>query len=276
MSYRFALWGVIIGLGAGIGSLSAQNVLFVGNSLTYVPRENLKVGKAVELNGGPGGGVPGLFEALAVAGGKTPVVSMETVAGRNLAFHYASRRTLIDQSWDVVVLQDFSTSPQVERASPPTSLEKLRDVVVARNPRVKVYVYETWRQMDRLKNEANASVESLHADLHGIYTAAVKDFGLSGRAPVGCAFAAAVREGLADDPMTEAVEGSVKIWGKDNLHQSDTGSYLAALVFYGRLYGEDPRKLPADNPVAVRLRMPAKTSERLQAIAWEALQADPL
>jgi len=273
MRFSFPVCGAILGLSAGVAALSAQSVLFVGNSLTNSSGLN-GVGNAVELTGRPAGGIPTLFEALAVAGGKHPTVSMVTAGGKNLAFHYAERRELIDQVWDVVVLQDFSKAPQTERASPPTNVEKLRDLVVARNPHVKVYLYETWREFKRVGKGDTVTVEGLHAGLHEIYTAAVKDFGLSGRAPVGCAFAAAVREGVADDPTTPEAEGAVRLWGKDDFHQSEVGAYLAALVFYGQIYDEDPRKLPTGNLVAKRLRLSAETSARLQAIAWEALQAD--
>lgn len=274
------MFAALAGVSAGAASLSAQNVLFVGNSFTFVPR-SLSVGEAVELNGGAAGGVPSLFQALAVAGGKSPVVTMEAVGGKHLSFHYETKRELIDKPWDIVVFQDYSTGPLIENGkresyeSFRTNLEKLRDLVRAQNPDVKIYVYETWGRPDRVMKGNIPSVESMHEELHQAYADAVKDFGLAGRVPVGCSFMAAVHEGVADNPATaDVVEGPVKIWGGDNYHQSGIGAYLSALTFYGRIYDADPRELPADNVAAEHVKLDAETSKKLQAIAWEQLEAN--
>ncbi|HEY9249848.1 MAG TPA: hypothetical protein VIO38_11975, partial [Rariglobus sp.] len=221
-----------------LGSLQAQSVLFVGNSFTFTPR-NVGVGTVTELNpGSPPGGVPALFQALAEAAGKKPSVSMETVAGKALSFHYEQRRELIDRPWDIVVMHDVSFGPLVERGdsrlfdSFRVHVGKLKDLFVAQNPGVKIWLYETWARPDFVKSGRFASMESMQAGLQKAYRDAANDFSLQGWVPVGDTFLAAVHKKISDNPATPESEGPLNVWGKDDHHQSPLGSYLAALLFY--------------------------------------------
>jgi hypothetical protein len=258
--------------------LQAQNILFVGNSFTFVPRD-VGIGTVTELNADKPGGVPALFQTLAVAGGKNPTVSMETVGGKTLQFHYETRKELIDKPWDIVVLQDYSTGPLLGENGDTKSFDSfrahvplLRDLFVAQNPQVKIWLYETWGRPDQVTKGRFATVEDMQAGLHKSYSEAARDFDLQGWVPVGDSFLAAVHQGLADNPATPEVEGPLHIWGKDNYHQSSIGAYLSALNFYGRIYNADPRELPSDNAVAQHLQLSPEDSQKLQAIAWEQLQ----
>jgi hypothetical protein len=258
--------------------LQAQNILFVGNSFTFVPRD-VGIGTATELNNDKPGGVPALFQTLAVAGGKNPTVTMETVGGKTLQFHYETRKELIDKPWDIVILQEYSTgtlpgqngdtkSHDAFRAHVPI----LRDLFVAQNSKVKIWLYETWARPDVVMKGRYATIEEMQAGLHKAYSEAARDFGLQGWVPVGDSFLAAVHQGLGDNPATPEVEGPLHIWGKDNYHQSAIGAYLSALNFYGRIYDADPRELPADNAAAKHLKLSPEDSQKLQTIAWEQLQ----
>jgi hypothetical protein len=259
-------------------ALHAQSVLFVGNSFTFVPRD-VGIGTATELNADKPGGVPALFQALAAAGGKNPAVTMETVGGKTLQFHYETKKELIDKPWDIVILQDYSTGPLPAADGSTKSLDsfrahvpKLKALFTAQNPKVKIWLYETWARPDLVTKGRFASIEDMQAGLRSAYSAAAKDNALQGWVPVGDTFLAAVQQGLADNPATPAVEGPLHIWGKDNYHQSALGAYVSALLFYGRIYDADPRDLPADNTAAVHLKLSAEDSKKLQALAWEQLQ----
>lgn len=261
-----------------VSSLQAQSVLFVGNSFTFVPRD-VGVGSATELNADKPGGVPALFQALAVAGGKNPTVTMETVGGKTLQFHYETKRELIDKSWDIVVLQDYSTGPLLGQNGETKSLDsfrahvpKLKDLFVAKNPAVKIWLYETWARPDLVMKGRFATIDEMQAGLRSAYSTAAKENALQGWVPVGDTFLAAVKQGLADNPATPAVEGPLHIWGTDNYHQSAIGAYLSALLFYGRIYDADPRALPADNTAAAHLKLSADAAAKLHALAWEQLQ----
>lgn len=258
--------------------LQAQSILFIGNSFTFVPRD-VGVGTATELNKDPAGGVPAIFQALAVAGGKSPAVTMETVGGKTLQFHYETKKELIDKPWDIVILQDYSTGPLPAPDGGTKSLDsfrahvpKLKALLAAQNPSVKIWLYETWARPDVVMKGTYASIEDMQAGLRSAYSTAAKDNALQGWVPVGDTFLAAVKQGLADNPATPEVEGPLHIWGKDNYHQSAIGAYVSALLFYGRIYDADPRALPADNAAAVHLKLSPADSKKLQTLAWEQLQ----
>ena len=260
-------------------ALHAQSVLFVGNSFTFVPRD-VGIGTATELNKDPAGGVPALFQTLAAAAGKNPTVTMETVGGKTLQFHYETKKELINKPWDVVILQDYSTGPLPDVDGGTKSLDsfrahvpKLKELFVAQNPQVKIWLYETWARPDLVTKGRFATIEDMQAGLRSAYSTAAKDNALQGWVPVGDTFLAAVHQGLGDNPATPAVEGPLHIWGKDNYHQSAIGAYISALLFYGRIYDADPRALPADNAAAVRLKLSTADSKKLQALAWEQLQS---
>lgn len=258
--------------------LQAQNILFVGNSFTFVPRD-VGIGTVTELNADQPGGVPALFQALAIAGGKHPTVTMETVGGKTLQFHYETKKELITKSWDIVILQDYSTGPLPGQNGDTKSFDsfrahvpKLRDLFVEQNPKVKIWLYETWARPDLVTKGRYASIEEMQAGLHKAYSEAARDFALQGWAPVGDSFLAAVHQGIADNPATPEAEGPLHIWGTDNYHQSAIGAYLSALVLYGRIYEADPRELPADNAVARHIKLSSADSQKLQALAWQQLQ----
>lgn len=262
---------------AGLAPVAAQNVLFVGNSFTFYPGQQ-GIGEVHDLNGKHYGGVPELFQVIAESAGKSPVVHMETEGGKNLRFHYEDRRHLLDRAWDVVVLQDLSTGPLIEngnRASHDSfraHVEKFKTLFAARQPDVKIWLYETWGRPDLVKKGRVTSIDVMQDRLRAAISAAARDFDLAGYAPVGGAFLAATRQGVADNPATELIEGELRLWGKDDYHQTAVGSYLAALVFYACIYDADPRELANDNPAADAIQLSPADSKRLQVIAWESLR----
>ncbi|MFH1498793.1 MAG: PEP-CTERM sorting domain-containing protein [Verrucomicrobiota bacterium] len=267
---------LVVGLAAT--SLCGQQVVFVGNSFTFYPGTK-GIGRVTDLNNGKGGGVPEIFEVLARAGGHKPEVHMETVGGKNLRFHFLEKDFLLDRAWDVVVLQDYSTGPLINGDDTKSHdafrlyLLRFKTLFTAKNPDVKIWLYETWGRPDLVMKGRFDSIATMQAGLTKAYSEAARDFGFAGHAPVGSAFLAAVRGGLADDPSTADVEGPLKLWGPDNYHQNQVGTYLSALVFYGSIYAEDPRTLPADNAAAIASGLSPEQSRSLQALAWERLQA---
>ena len=81
----------------------AKTILFVGNSFTYgelSPVKSYKANTVTDLNRSGIGGVPALFKAFAVQAGLDYDVSLETVPGVGLDYHYAEKRSLLDRRWD--------------------------------------------------------------------------------------------------------------------------------------------------------------------------------
>src|SRR6185436_20303612 len=100
---------------AGTQPAAAKTILFVGNSFTYgalSPVQTYKANTVTDQNKTGIGGVPALFKAFAMQAGLDYDVSLETVPGVGLDYHYAEKRALIDSTWDDVVLQSFSTLDQ--------------------------------------------------------------------------------------------------------------------------------------------------------------------
>src|SRR5882672_4672988 len=124
----------------------AKSILFVGNSFTYgelSPVKTYKANSVADLNNTGIGGVPALFKAFATQAGLDYEVSLETVPGVGLDYHYDEKRALLDRKWDEVVLQSFSTLDQ-KHAGDPALLVKFTgvfsDMLHKRNPDVKIYL----------------------------------------------------------------------------------------------------------------------------------------
>src|SRR5450432_4058064 len=90
------------------GTAQARTVLFIGNSFTFGANSAAHYYKpetVTDLNGpGPNGktagGVPAMFKALTKEAGLDYTVSLETVGGKGLDYHYAEKRATIDKAWD--------------------------------------------------------------------------------------------------------------------------------------------------------------------------------
>jgi len=106
--------------------------------------------------------------------------------------------------------------------------------------------------------------------------------GFAGVIPVGDAFQLAVDQGVAkadgfygtDGTYTPALpQGKINLWWDDYLHASKFGSYLSALVMFGKLTGIDPWSLGASEKAAADLGILPGDAVKLQRIASEQLQA---
>jgi hypothetical protein len=103
--------GVLAAL-ATVQPVFAKTILVVGNSFTYgelSPVRTYKTNTVTDLNKSGVGGVPALFKAFTAQAGLDYDVSLETVPGVGLDYHYAQKRAVLDRRWDEVVLQSFST-----------------------------------------------------------------------------------------------------------------------------------------------------------------------
>src|SRR5262245_43150152 len=174
----------------------AKTVLFVSNSFTYgelSPVKNYKASTVTDLNKTSVGGVPALFKAFATQAGLDYDVSLETVPGVGLDYHYAEKRALLDRAWDEVVLQSFSTLDQSHAGDPAllvTYTGIFSDMLLKRNPGVKIYLTATWSRAD-LTYQPGAPwygkpIAQMAKDVDSGYrVAAQKTPGIAGVVPVG-------------------------------------------------------------------------------------------
>jgi len=270
-------------------------ILFVGNSFFhghFQPVLKYNTGTIIDENAavpqrsprhennGPWGGIPAIFKKLTEEAGLAYEVHLESISGMPLKFHYDSARTVVDRpGWDAVVLQEHSmwTLPARRTGHPDLFEEyatRLEQTVHARNPTAKVYLYETWARADQTYPEGKAysglPVDSMTSDLHrGYYRLARQNGHIAGVAPVGDTWLRAMNEGVAMRNPYRPEASKINLWGADNYHPSNWGSYLNACVLFAEITGKDPRKLGAHEQAAADLGIAPDEAVRLQRVAAE-------
>ncbi len=251
-------------------ALHAQHrVLFIGNSFTI---------------GDGGGGVPGIFDRLAQAGGHAnPNTVMRAVGGQDYQFHSQDATTLAtiaSQPWTHVVLQNYSTEPTHLAGGSVTDHytygTALYEKVIQNNPLTQVILFETWSRAaahplitgvsspGSFASTAEFQTE-LRTNYHGLadFLTATHPTNLPVIvAPVGTAWenAGGLRE--VSDPLF------VPLHGSDDYHGNNNGYYLAACVFYSVIYGASPHGL-STNALITSLNLGFTVSPTmLEDFAW--------
>ncbi len=105
----------------------------------------------------------------------------------------------------------------------------------------------------------------------------------AGVIPVGDAFQRAVDTGIAKGDGFYTAEGvyatavpqdKINLWWDDYLHASKYGSYLSALVIFGKLTGINPASFGANEKAAADLGIGPGDAVKLQQVAWDQLAAE--
>lgn len=261
----------------------ASSILFVGNSFTYgeaAGGPNLvrpyRSGTVTDLNGTSVGGVPALFKSFTVQAGLDYTVSLETVGGTGLDFHYNNRLGLIGRPWDDVVLQSFSTLDAANPGNPAKLIQfsaLLADVLHTQNPAVEIHLNSTWSRAD-LTYQPNGfwfgqPIAAMQRDVQAGYEAAKANSPyIEDVIPVGAAWNRAFETGFADaNPYDGITTGQVNLWAPDSYHGSVYGYYLEALTLFGGVTGVDPRSLGAGELVAADLGITPAQAVTMQQIA---------
>ena len=183
-----------------------RRILFIGNSLTSEHS------------------LPALVRALAESAGMPSLtVGEDVVDDTNLADHWVGRAPeLIDQGWDVVVLQQGPTSTASGRVELRMMAQRFAKRIRAAGGQPALYM--VWPA---------ASDAANYRDVSKSYQLAAQD--VDGYLfPAGEAWLEAWRRDIA-----------MPLYGGDNLHPSDYGTYLAALSIFVRLYGRSAVGLPS-------------------------------
>ena len=236
-----ALLGIAGALGsAGCGAGGPTDpppggrVLFVGNSLTYA------------------NDLPEIVRGLAAAA-ELPEMEVRTVAypNYNLEDHRdrgEASRAIASTTWRLVVLQQGPSSLEENRAQLRASARAFAEEIRRAGGRPALYM--VWPSLENAWT-FDRTVESYRLaadDVDGVLF------------PVGEAF----RVARARDAAAPLYEG-------DGYHPSPAGSYLAALVIVGRIYGRTPVGLPRRLAVNGRaIEIPEPLARLLQEAAAEA------
>ncbi|PXA89850.1 PEP-CTERM sorting domain-containing protein, partial [Nostoc sp. 3335mG] len=259
---------------------------FIGNSFTFgagSPVEHYRPDSVTDLNGEKIGGVPALFRSFAEQAGLDWTVSLETSPGKDLAFHYANRRGVIDRRWDVVILQGYSTL-DAERPGDATrhgeAAGRLATLFHARNPQAKVKLVETWSRADLTYRPGSRwsgkPIATMANDLAVANRQVARSVsGIDGTIPVGSAWNRAIALGVADANPYDGIDpGKVGLWADDHYHGSTAGYYLEALTIFGRVTGYDVRRLGPNERAARDLGLTPAVAKALQRVAWTTLRRE--
>ncbi|WP_430635768.1 DUF4886 domain-containing protein [Sphingomonas hankookensis] len=225
--------------------------------------------------------MPALFRAFAEQAGLDWTVSLETSPGKDLAFHYANRRAVIDRRWDVVILQGYST---LDAARPGDATRhgeaagQLAALVRARNPQASVKLVETWSRADLTYRPGSRwsgkPITAMARDLARANRKVARTTpGIAGTIPVGSAWNRAIATRVADANPYDGIDpGTLGLWADDHYHGSSAGYYLEALTIFGRVTGYDVRRLGAQERAAADLGLTGQQAVALQRIAWTTLR----
>ncbi len=255
------------------GETAPLKVLFIGNSYTAF------------------NDLPTMIVGMAdVAGGRKIVTDRLLAGGATLERHLnktGAVQKLTEQKWDVVVLQEQSLRPIVQRDRMWRFARVWHDKIKMQG--AKTVFYLTWARQDFPAMQAGSQHEgykramflasrsaqpveykawcarheaALHTGLNGAYFGIARELGAT-VAPVGIAW----QQAIEDNPRTA-------LHTADKSHPNKTGSYLAACVFYATLLDENPVGLPGTirNGNKLLANVPAAEARRLQTIAWDTVQ----
>ena len=200
-------------------------ILFIGNSHTYY------------------NDLPQLFVDLSASGGHPVVKDMSAPGGHTLEQHTTNPNTLAKISqgiWDYVVLQEQSQYPVIEYYrfnSMYPSARFLDSIITSYDQQTVLYMTWGWRYGGMHTINGHSSPDFLDY-FHMQDSVSAAYFMLANELnttliPAGNAWATAW-----------AIDSSNSFWHEDTYHPTIFGSYLAACVFYFRLFHESPVGLP--------------------------------
>ena len=260
-----------------------KSVLFIGNSFTFGAHSAARVyraGTINDLNGDGIGGVPALFKILADEAGYDYEVSLETSPGKSLEWHWDNKRSVVDRSWDYVVMQEYSVLDRQNPGDPSSLTEysgKFSNLFLNRNPSVQISLTATWGRPDLVYRGSGrwsgSSIVSMAQDLRDGYDRAKLDNSAIAKInPVGEAFNCAIEAGYADaNPYDGIAFDHIDLWAYDHYHASEAGYYLETLVVFGSITGYDPRDFGPEERGADELGLSDAEAVQLQKSAWAAL-----
>ena len=208
-------------------------VLFIGNSLTYV------------------NDLPGTLRRMALAVGDTIQVTTIALPSFALIDHYLGGSDAVSaiasRRWDYVVLQQGPSTTPINRDSLIIATRLFAPHI--RNAGAVPALYMVWPTRDRIAffDAARVSYQLAADTVDGVFM------------PAGRAWLTAWE-----------TDATLELYQADGLHATALGTYLAALVIYERLTGHDARQLPG-NPLVegIPLGAPEATVRLLQRAAHE-------
>ncbi|HEY1016771.1 MAG TPA: SGNH/GDSL hydrolase family protein [Herpetosiphonaceae bacterium] len=201
-------------------------ILFIGNSLTF------------------GHDVPGLVQQIGASARRCVEVATFADAGTTLKMHWDRgkvQEAIRLKRWNFVVLQEQSQGWRRDPAETDAVLPRYLDLI--RQNGSQPVIYMTWAWGNEFQNQPN--ITKFYNDLGAKHRVTV--------VPVGAAW----QQWLDAHP-------GIRLHEPDNNHANQAGAYLAAAVFYARLFQSTPVGL------ANLSGLGAGDATALQETAWNA------
>lgn len=208
--------------GCPAGTMDCEDVLFIGNSYTYV------------------NDLPSVFSQLAASGGRPVSVGMLAFSNATLKEHLDSpdfRQTLRDDRWDRAVVQEQSLVPMsVDPAASNVDelVAELREAAVEPVLMITPARNESWNSDLYLAKQTG-----VNAWYRSVSKQAEVDV-----APSGVAWSKAVSK-----------IGPEYLWAEDGTHPSTAGTYLQACVIYATLFNASPVGLSFSSDLSPELAL---------------------
>jgi hypothetical protein len=283
MRLTFTLVAILLCAPRSTAAQSGPSVLFIGNSFTFAagsPVQFYRTDTVTDLNREGIGGVPALFKSFTQQAGLDYNVFLETRGGSGLDFHLENKRdVLASRAWDIVVMHGYSTLDSQKPRDPAKLIatsKQMADFLRARNPKVELYLMATWSRADQTYPPngawANQPIEAMARDVRAAYDKAAEAAAAKGVIPVGEGWTRAMQTGVADpNPYDGIGPGKLNLWTYDHYHASAHGSYLEALIIFGRLTRRDPRSLGDNECSGYELGFARAEVKALQQVAFDQL-----
>jgi hypothetical protein len=223
------------------GKDTPERILFIGNHYIYI---NF---------------LPDMFAELARSGGHKVEVGMSACPNCSLRMHTSSPDTLkkLDQQdWDFVVLiENNNILATLRNEDMYPAIRLLKDMIRERG--ATVILFMPWGHRDGLPTAGYKDYPAYQAGIQAAYMEIADELDLM-VAPVGIAWRSVVTQ-----------DQQMDLWGGDRDVPSETGTYLAACVFYAVIFRQSPEGL----------KYTAELSEEkarfLQAVAAETVLEEP-
>jgi hypothetical protein len=199
-----------------------------------------------------------------------------------------SQQALKQFDWDVVTLQPFDRLLDRDLEPDLESCSKFIELIVARRPGTRVYIYSRWPRRDEMKGSGPVAFKPF--DFSGKwerpYTGTwdqsyeTRDYFVKLTAALNERFAGKLTTPIhiipVGDVMLEldrrlrggAVPGvaSIEALYTDHIHLNPTGSYVVGATFLASLYGKSPRGVDSRGYGAIDGRMLTAIAESVEAV----------
>ena len=201
----------------------STNVLFIGNSYTYV------------------NDLPLLFKSLSASAGKSVYIEMQAPGGYMLENHLTTQATIdaIKKGfWNFVVLQEQSQTPVIEYLryhSMYPSAVILDSLIKYYNPNATTVFYMTWGRRNGGQQCIDTSCSPVFTNYFHMQDSLRSSYTMISNklsallSPCGEAWRTA-----------RIVKPWVNLWDIDDSHPTLDGSYLSACTFFARIFNQSP------------------------------------